>query len=98
MTDELAADLVKLGRDVAEHVAGVGAVEQVEVSSGEDSSDLPAYFFTFLIDQNRTDLRPGLLRIRLSIELRDALLARHDEHYPYIQILDRTDWGKRARA
>jgi len=91
-------DLEKLGRDAAEHVAGVGAIEQVEVVAGEDSSDRPVYRFSFLIDQDRLRQRLGLLRTRLTQTLRDELIALDDAHYPIIHILDRTDWDKRNGA
>jgi hypothetical protein len=98
MNEGITADLEKLGRDIAQHIAGASAVEQVEVVPGEDSSDRPVYYFSFLIDQNRAVQRAGLVRIRLAQTLRDELAARGDAHYPIIRILDRTDWNRRARA
>ena len=87
-----------MGRDVAQHLGGEGVVEQVEVRPGEDSTDQPVYFFTFLIDQERVRGHPGLFHIRLSQSLKDELAARGDEHYPILELLDRTDWNRRARA
>lgn len=91
-------DLEKLGRDAAEYVAGVGVVEQVEVTRGEDTAERPVYFFSFLIDQGRARQRAGLLRLRLVQKLRDELISKNDSHFPVIQILSREDWAKRADA
>jgi len=91
-------ELEKLGRAAAEHVAGDGAVERVEVTRGEDASERPVYYFSFLIDQGRARQRAGLVRTRLVQKLRDDLVARGDGHYPVIQILSKDDWANRADA
>ena len=92
------AELKELGRAAAAHVAGDDAVQQVEVSEGEDSSDRPVYYFSFLIDQARARQRPGLVLVRLIQKLLDDLIARGDSHYPSVRILDKDDWAKRANA
>ena len=91
-------ELEKLGRAAAEHVAGDCAVEQVEVTRGEDAAERPVYYFSFLIDQGRARQRAGLVRTRLVQKLRDDLDARGDGHYPVIQILSKDDWANRADA
>ena len=88
-------DLPLLGREVAQRVAGVGEVEEVWVSLGQDSTDQPAVYFSFLIDQGQDRQQAGLIRTRLLRGLRDELLARGYEHYPFVQILDRADWERR---
>jgi hypothetical protein len=98
MSRSTTAELEKIGRDAAQQVAGEGAVAQVEVVPGEDSDERPAYYFSFLIDQDRARQRPGLVFTRLIQKLRDELIARGDGHYPVIRILDRTDWDKRKGA
>jgi len=98
MNQSAATDLQKLGRDAAQDVAGVDTVEEVEVVSGEDSTDRPVYKFYFLIEKAPAKQRAGLLRTRLVQRLRDELAARGDTHYPIIHILSRTDWEKRAVA
>jgi hypothetical protein len=98
MSQGTVAELEKLGRDAARQVAGEGAVAQVEVVLGEDSSERPVYYFSFLIDQDRARQRAGLVRTRLVQKLRDELIARGDERYPVIQMLSRTDWDRRAGA
>ena len=65
MNQSAATDLQKLGRDAAQDVAGVDTVEEVEVVSGEDSTDRPVYKFYFLIEKT-------------SIRSRDAFLHRRD--------------------
>ena len=44
-------ELKTLGRMAAEDVAGQDAVEQVEVTEGEDASERPVYYFSVLIHQ-----------------------------------------------
>jgi hypothetical protein len=92
------SELEELGQAAAEDVAGPGAVERVEVTRGEDASERPVYYFSFLIDQDRARQRAGLVRTRLIQKLRDDLVARGDGHYPVIQILNKADWAARANA
>lgn len=58
------ADLKQFARDIARDIAGEDAVRQVDVVAGE-RLERPVYIFSFLIDQDRSRLRPGLLRGRL---------------------------------
>jgi hypothetical protein len=90
--------LEKLALKAAEAAAGSGSVERVEVVSGEDDSDRPAYYFTFLIDEDRAQHRPGLVLTRLIQRLSDDLIAISDGHYPVVRILNRTDWDRRGSA
>jgi hypothetical protein len=96
MLEHTGADLEKLGRRLAQAIAGDDAVEAVEVESGADILDRPAYHFSFLIDQGRSKTRVGLLHIRLANHLLDELTALGDEHRPLVRILDRDGWSKRA--
>jgi hypothetical protein len=105
MSQSTAAELEKLGRDAARQVAGEGIVARVEVVPGEDSSERPVYYFSFLIDQDRFSFlidqdrarqRAGLVLTRLVQKLRDELIARGDGRYPVIQMLSRTDWDRRT--
>lgn len=98
MIQDTVENLEKLGRDVAEEVAGPGCVEQVEVAAGVDYFERPVYDFSFLIDLDRARLRPGLILIRLDQRLQDELIARGDEHHPVVRLLDHTDWPRRASA
>ena len=97
MSQDATAALQQLGRDAAQTIAGQDAVQEVEVMPGYDF-ERPVYYFSFLIDQDRARLRPGLLLSRFGQKLRDELIARNDERFPIIRILDRTDWGKRTSA
>jgi len=98
MSQDIALEaLEELGREAAQHIAGEGAVEQVEVRDGEDSFERPTYYFSFLIDQERSRQRPGLVYTRLIQKLQDELIAHGDEHLPMIRILSRADWDKRRR-
>ena len=96
MTDNL--ELEKLAFDIARKVAGDGAVEQVQVTDGVDASDRPAYHFTFLINDGLLQVRPGLVLIRVTQYLHDALMAHGDEHFPVIRILNQEDWSRRRVA
>jgi len=98
MTESTVSELERLGFDAAQEVAGIDAVKQVEVASGADLLERPAYYFSFLIDQTLARERAGLVRIRLMQKLRDELTARNDDHLPVIQILDQEDWNKRSVA
>jgi hypothetical protein len=98
MIQDTVENLEKLGREIAEDVSGPGSVEQVEVVTGVDYFERPVYDFSFLIDLNRAQLRPGLILIRLDQRLQDELIARGDEHHPVVRLLDRTDWPRRANA
>jgi hypothetical protein len=98
MEQAIADDLVKLGREAAEEIAGAGSIEQVEVVPGEDAWDRPAYVFSVLINLERSGQRPGFVLIRLTQKLRDELSARGDPRYPIVHLLDQADWPKRARA
>ena len=94
MTEIAESKLKEIGREAARLVAGLGTVEEVAVTVGLDSTDRPAYFFSFLIDRDRDRQRAGLTRTRLAQKLRDELIARNDAHYSFVRILSRADWGK----
>lgn len=79
-------------------MAAPGTVGGVEVTSGEDSSERPVYYFSFFIDQERARLRAGLVRARSIQKPCDDPLARGDGHYPILQILNKEDWAARANA
>ena len=78
MTRLLESNLRDIGLEAAQSVVGTGKVEQVEVVTGHDSSDRPAYFFSFLIDHDRDRKRAALVRTRLAQNIRDRLIARGD--------------------
>jgi hypothetical protein len=98
MDNPIDLDLEQIGRDAAAAVAGAENVEAVEAREIEDWTDKPAYFFSFLIEQDRDRLGPGVLRTRLAQRLRDELTARGDYRYPLVQIINRDDWGKYRRV
>jgi hypothetical protein len=90
--------LEQIGRDAAAAVAGAENVEAVEAREIDDWTEKPAYFFSFLIEQDRDRLGPGLLRTRVAQRLRDELIARGDYRYPLVQIINRGDWDKYRRV
>lgn len=98
MGETATVDLPELGREAAERVPGLGRGEKVSAEFGVDSAYEPAAYFTFLIEEGRDRGQVGAARTRLARRLRDELLARGYEHYPYIQILDRADWRSRFGA
>jgi len=92
------SELTELGRDVARQLVGADKVKAVEVETGLDASDEPAYHFWFRWDPDPDWPLMGLMRIRLGQKLRDELLSRGDASYPFIHILTKQDWDKRDGA
>jgi hypothetical protein len=84
-------DLKVIALKAAQSVLGPGKVETVDVVSGNDSSDEPAYFISFMIDQDRDAERAVRLWNRLAEKIRDTLVERGDEAYPYVDIRYRSD-------
>lgn len=97
MSQDIATELEQIGRDAARTIAGDDAIKEVEVVPGHDL-ERPVYYFTFLIDQERSRQRLGLLLTRLVQRLRDELIARSDGHYPVVRLLNRVDWDSRSGA
>ena len=98
MSEHLEADLARIGWQVAEDVEGAGAVGPVEAAEGEDWTHQPAFFFVFQIDDAQENRQSASLSSRISLRLRDALLARGDSRMPFVRVLSRSDWDKRGRA
>ncbi len=92
IADEI--DLAELGRTAAARVYGPERVKNIKVRTGEDYTGRPTHYFSFLIDQDRGGTNVGMLRIRLTQEVRDELMAHNDDHYPFIRVFDRADWDK----
>jgi hypothetical protein len=92
------SDLKEIGLEAAQSILGPGKVEAVEVVSGHDSSDEPAHFFSFLIEEDRDPKQAIRVWSSLAQKIRDTLIERGDEAYPYIHILSRRDWEGRERA
>lgn len=98
MDQRVDLDLEQIGRDAAAAVAGAENVEAAEAREIADWTETPAFFFSFLIDQDRDHLDPALLHMKVARRLRDMLTARGDYRYPFIEILNRTDWDKYRRV
>jgi hypothetical protein len=98
MDQNVTPNLEQIGREAAEYVAGAENVEQVEVVEKPDSTEKLAYYFTFLIEQDRDRLSPGHLNMQIARRLRDALTALGDYRYPFVRILNRRDWVNHGRA
>lgn len=94
MIDDDDASLSDLGRSAASSVYGPERVKNIKVVTGEDFTGRPAHFFSFLIEQDRSRSDIGMQRIRLSQALRDELMARDDDHYPFVRVFDRADWDR----
>jgi hypothetical protein len=91
-------DLKALGRRAARQIWGPRKVKRVGVVTGPDSTNQPAHYFSFQVDQDGDHQAAALLRSKLARKLRDELLAHDDPGYPYIQILTEQDWAKLERA
>ena len=98
MADIPEAELRELGRELADSVIGVGKVADVDVVTMPDASDSPAHYFSFMLDPDRSGQRPALIQLRLGQRIRDELLARGDDTYPFIRFLRPGDWAKRFHA
>jgi hypothetical protein len=99
MTELSDAEVEQIGRDAAEDVAGAGAVLRVQVTPGLGSIDEPAYFFSFVIDPGLARPHPpGMLHLEIDGKIRDALIARGDETYPFLTIITPAEWNHRAHA
>jgi len=85
--------IIRLATDAAHEVVGADANVSVEVESGTDSLDKPAYFFFYRIRKSyMPDLSPGLIRIRLIQHIVDKLIALGDTHEPIIRAMTLTGW------
>jgi len=99
MSEVSQIDLERLARDAADEVAGAEAVHEALVEPILDSDDLPAYEFLFVIDRSKVSgYQPGEMRSKLGINIRDRLLAKGDETYPYLSIISPEEWRARALA
>ncbi len=98
MSEMLETDLKELGQRAADDVAGRGAVTDVAVESGADTSDRPVYHFWFRIDQNRSSQRIGLVFTRLIQRLSDELSKKNDNNIPVVHLLNAEDWKHRVDA
>jgi hypothetical protein len=92
------AELKEIGRKAAAEVYGPGVAQDVEVVGGEDWAGEPAYFYSFLIQQDPDRKKAERLRTSLSHKVRDELVERDDFAYPYISVLTEQDWDRRERA
>ena len=98
MSEHIELDLEQFGRTLAQEVAGTEAVEQVEAAEGEDWTNKPAYYFAFLIDEKRPPSLGFSLSARISMRLRDELVARGDYRMPFVRVLSHKEWDKRGRG
>ncbi len=58
--------LEAIGLDAAHELIGEGQAQDNEVTTGPDSSDEPAYYFSFLIEQDHDPRRAAQLHTRLA--------------------------------
>jgi len=93
------SEIVQLGIEAAKELLGDDAQVRLTVETGVDSTDEPAYWFSFQIRKGKVfEFPPGLFRIRLIQGLIDKLSARGDTHYPLIERLVVTDWAQAPDA
>lgn len=99
MAELLDAEVEQIGRDAAEEVAGARAVLHVQVEPGLGSIGEAAYFFSFVIDRDiALPHPPGMLYLEIEDKIRDALIGRGDETYPFLKIITPAEWNNRAHA
>lgn len=97
-TDLTDTELADIARDAALRVPGLGTVEAVRVTTGQDSEDRPTHVFSLLIERNRNPWTAGLARIRLVQAIRDVLIDHGDPQPPTIRVLDHADWHRHEGA
>ncbi|MDO9713305.1 hypothetical protein [Paracraurococcus lichenis] len=98
MSESAEAELEAIGREAVRLVTGDDLAEHVRVLAGQDSSDRPALYFSFVIDRDNDRQRAGLLQTRLTQKLRDLLTDRRIGEYPIVKIVSRADWERREGA
>ena len=59
------AELVNIGRKVADHFPALGKIDEVDVRAGQDSTEQPAYDFTFVVEPQAARGDVSHERIRL---------------------------------
>jgi len=98
MTELSESVLKEIGFKAAQEIVGDGRAEAIEVTPGVDHTGKPAYYFAFLIEQDRDPSLAALKRTRLAQNIRDQLVQSGDEGYPFVRVLGHRDWGKRLSA
>lgn len=84
---ELHLDEVKsIGRAAARSLAG-DDLEMVDAVARPDGSDEVSYFITYRLTRDRDREAIHKLFLGISHRVRDTLIERGDEHYPYIDLL-----------
>ncbi len=94
MSDLRETDVLEIGREAALRLIGHDRVQQVTVAAYPDTTDNPAYHFMIIARQDPDPMKASLIRRDLGMTIRDALLNRGDESYPYLRILSPEDWEK----
>lgn len=82
----------QIGLSAARSVAG-HMVLGLKVRTALDSSDEPAYFLSFLAEQDQ--VAQVELGIRIAQKIRDDLIENGDGSYPYVRLLGQDDWDRR---
>jgi hypothetical protein len=98
MSEHIELNLEEIGRTIAQEVAGNLTVEEAEAAEGEDWTGKPAYYFAFLIDEKREPPPQFSLSVRISMRIRDELVARGDYRMPFVRVVSHKDWDKRGRG
>jgi hypothetical protein len=98
MSDLRETDVLEIGREAALRLLGRDRVQQVTVAAYPDTTDDPAYHFMIIARQDPDPRNASRIRGELRMAIRDALLNRGDESYPYIRILSPEDWETVKRA
>jgi hypothetical protein len=69
-------------------------VEAIDVREGVGSFDEPAYFITYRFRDNATRFAAFDRETTLFLAIRDALLERGDERFPFMRMLGPEDWRR----
>ena len=80
-------ELKELGRSAAQLSRGRIETHFVEVKSGEDASGDPAYFFQYEVPQPSDSQTVADVSAKIARLLRDTLIQRGDENFPYVRLM-----------
>ena len=90
--------LEQIGRDAARVAFGKDLVTSLTVRPGLDWTGRPQHEFTYVVADSDRERVSGLVRVRLTQHLQDALQAAGDETYPFTRILKQAEWDERQPA
>jgi hypothetical protein len=81
-------EIQRIGLEAAAEIFAPDQVKHLEVSRVRDAWGHPEYDFEFVIYQDHDRETALAKRLRLSLSLRDKLVAAGDDDYPNVRVLN----------